>query len=92
MTLQDLIDKQGIRDQLYTATTEFDILSMFIQELMIESLSTIIEEEIYATGVKSVKSVVNPNNTWRDYLRDDLHYDTPNSTVILDTTNHKIIF
>lgn len=43
-------------------------------------------------GTSSVERVTNPNNTFKDYVRDTQHWDTTNSTASVDTTNHKISF
>ena len=43
-------------------------------------------------GATITERVTNPNNTWKDFIRDTYHWDTTNSNATVDTTNHKITF
>jgi len=44
------------------------------------------------TSNKVIQRVICPNNTFKDFLRDTLLWDTTNSTATFNTTNHQISF
>ena len=39
-----------------------------------------------------LQRVTNPNNIYKDFLRDELHWDGDGSTASIDIVNHKITF
>lgn len=114
--IDDLKDKQQIRDQLGRDDNTYQVFDLFSDTIVIEELTTVIKSNVIGTSfilghpvngiigtggyglgedpirlVKTIRSVTNYNNIFKDYLRGTTFIGTA-TTATVDVNAFTITF